>query len=79
MTRFPHLSVQLVAPASRPRLVRLPLTLGSIVALPAVWEERKHRRLQLEDLLLRAPHLIDDMGMTRRQVEAEIAKPFWRA
>ena len=25
------------------------------------------------------PHLIDDIGLTRRQVEAEIAKPFWQA
>jgi hypothetical protein len=24
------------------------------------------------------PHLIDDIGLTRRQVEAEIAKPFWQ-
>jgi uncharacterized protein YjiS (DUF1127 family) len=24
------------------------------------------------------PHLIDDIGLTRRRVEAEIAKPFWQ-
>ncbi|EHK54991.1 hypothetical protein MAXJ12_22541 [Mesorhizobium alhagi CCNWXJ12-2] len=24
------------------------------------------------------PHLIDDIGLTKRQVEAEIAKRFWQ-
>ena len=24
------------------------------------------------------PDLIDDIGLTKRQVEAEIAKPFWQ-
>jgi len=42
------------------------------------WEERKRFRLELEDMLKTAPHLIEDIGLTRKQVEAEIAKPFWR-
>jgi len=25
------------------------------------------------------PHLIDDIGLTKRQVEAETAKRFWQA
>ena len=42
------------------------------------WEERKRFRLKLEDMLKTAPHLIEDIGLTRKQVVAEIAKPFWR-
>ena len=42
------------------------------------WEERKHLRLKLQDMLLTAPHLVDDIGLTTKQVEVEIAKPFWR-
>jgi uncharacterized protein YjiS (DUF1127 family) len=42
------------------------------------WEERKRFRLQLGNMLQTTPHLIDDVGLTRKQVEAEILKPFWR-
>jgi uncharacterized protein YjiS (DUF1127 family) len=45
----------------------------------AIWEERKRVRCQLEQMSKDNPHLIDDIGLTRRQVEAEIAKPFWQA
>jgi uncharacterized protein YjiS (DUF1127 family) len=45
----------------------------------ATWEERKRLRWELEQMLKANPHLIDDIGLTRRQVEAEIAKPFWQA
>ncbi|RUV73064.1 MAG: DUF1127 domain-containing protein [Mesorhizobium sp.] len=50
-------------------------TLRSIVA---AWDERKRFRWELEQMSKDNPHLIDDIGLTRRQVEAEIAKPFWR-
>ncbi len=43
-----------------------------------VWEERSRFRLKLEDMLKSAPHLIEDIGLTRAQAEAEIAKPLWR-
>lgn len=49
-------------------------TLRSIIA---IWEERKRVRWELEQMAKANPHLIDDIGLTRRQVEAEIAKPFW--
>ncbi|MGE3305040.1 MAG: DUF1127 domain-containing protein [Rhizobiaceae bacterium] len=42
------------------------------------WEERKRFRLQLGNMLETAPHLIDDVGLTKKHVEAEISKPFWR-
>ena len=68
--------ILLVAPAhvSRPRYSLA--TLGNIIA---TWEERKRLRLQLEQMSTDNPHVIDDIGLTKRQVEAEIAKPFWRA
>ncbi|RWH77296.1 MAG: DUF1127 domain-containing protein [Mesorhizobium sp.] len=50
-------------------------TLRSIIA---AWGERKRFRWELEQMSKDNPHLIDDIGLTRRQVEAEIAKPFWR-
>jgi uncharacterized protein YjiS (DUF1127 family) len=50
-------------------------TLRSIIA---AWDERKRFRWELEQMAKDNPHLIDDIGLTRRQVEAEIAKPFWR-
>ncbi|ASY62978.1 hypothetical protein SJ05684_c15360 [Sinorhizobium sojae CCBAU 05684] len=36
-------------------------------------------RCELEQKLKDDPHLIDDIGLTGRRVEAEIAKPFWQA
>jgi len=50
-------------------------TLRSIIA---TWDERKRFRWELEQMLKANPHLICDIGLTRRQVEAEIAKPFWQ-
>ncbi|TIP28368.1 MAG: DUF1127 domain-containing protein [Mesorhizobium sp.] len=53
----------------------LATTLRSIIA---AWDERKRFRWELEQMSKDNPYLIDDIGLTRRQVEAEIAKPFWR-
>ena len=50
--------------------------LGSIIA---AWEERMRFRLKLEQMSKDNPHLIGDIGLTRKQAEAEIAKPFWQA
>ena len=50
--------------------------LGSIIA---AWEERIRFRLKLEQMSKDNPHLIGDIGLTRKQAEAEIAKPFWQA
>jgi uncharacterized protein YjiS (DUF1127 family) len=59
------------AEMSRPLLT----TLRSIIA---AWDERKRFRWELEQCRRTIPILIDDIGLTRPQVEAEIAKPFWR-
>jgi uncharacterized protein YjiS (DUF1127 family) len=44
----------------------------------ATWSERIRVRWELEQMSKDDPHLIDDIGVTRRQVEAEIVKPFWQ-
>lgn len=44
----------------------------------AIWGERMRFRWEMERKLEDDPRLIDDIGLTRRQVEEEIAKPFWR-
>ena len=57
-------------------LLRRLATLRSTVS---VWRERKRFRWQLKQMLEANPHLIDDIGLTRRQAEAEVAKlPFWQ-
>ncbi|TIQ35431.1 MAG: DUF1127 domain-containing protein [Mesorhizobium sp.] len=43
------------------------------------WREQTHFRWELKRISRDNPHLIDDIGLTRRQVEEEIAKlPFWQ-
>ncbi|WP_292864811.1 DUF1127 domain-containing protein [Mesorhizobium sp.] len=45
----------------------------------AAWRERARFRWQLKEMAQTSPHLIDDIGLTRQQAEAEIAKlPFWQ-
>ena len=56
----------------RPRRADLPGTI-------ATWRWRIRFRWELEQKLKADPHLIDDIGLTARQVEAEIAKHFWQA
>lgn len=51
-------------------------TLRSIVP---TWDERRRLRLDQAQKLKGDPHLIADIGLRRRLVEAEIAKPFWQA
>jgi len=52
---------------------------GIIAALRnRTWRERIRFRWQLRRMSKDNPHLIDDIGLTRQQVEAEIAKRFWQ-
>jgi uncharacterized protein YjiS (DUF1127 family) len=64
-----------VGPAEAPRRHYNLATLRSIIA---TWDERIRVRRELEQMSKDDPHLIDDIGLTRRQVEAEIAKTFWQ-
>ena len=52
---------------------------AALLGMIAIWRERMRFRWKLERLARETPHLVDDIGLTRRQVEAEIAKRFWQA
>ncbi len=52
--------------------------LTALWSMIATWRGRIRLRRKLELMSKANPHLIDDIGLTRRQVEAEIAKPFWQ-
>jgi uncharacterized protein YjiS (DUF1127 family) len=52
-------------------------SLSALRDIIATWRERMYVRRELERLLNDNPELIDDVGLTRCQIEAEIAKPFW--
>ncbi|TXR47659.1 DUF1127 domain-containing protein [Phyllobacterium endophyticum] len=44
----------------------------------ATWRERSRFRGDLEQISRDNSYLIDDIGLTKRQVEAELAKSFWQ-
>jgi len=54
-------------------------SLATLQIVIANWEERIRFRWTLRQMSKDNPHLIDDIGLTKEQVEAEIAKPFWQA
>lgn len=43
--------------------------------LTGIWTRRSQERLHLKEL---DDHLLQDLGLSREQVEREISKPFWR-
>ncbi|TCN20612.1 DUF1127 domain-containing protein [Sinorhizobium americanum] len=65
-----------------PTLASAPLhrhySLVTLRSIMATWRERIRFRRELEQKLKDDPHLIADIGLTKRQFEAEIAKPFWQ-
>ncbi len=65
-------------PPSRPAAISHPRRL-TLPGLVATWSGRMRLRWQLARMAEAGPHLVDDIGLTRGQIEAEIAKPFWRA
>jgi uncharacterized protein YjiS (DUF1127 family) len=40
------------------------------------WQQRRSDRLRLQSM---DDHMLRDIGLSRADVEAEVAKPFWRA
>lgn len=51
----------------------------SLRSMVADWRERTRFRWDLRRMSEISPHLIDDIGLTKRQAEEEIAKlPFWQ-
>ncbi|WP_255571292.1 DUF1127 domain-containing protein [Ensifer sp. ENS12] len=59
--------------------LRLRAGLATLRGVIATWDRRARFRRDLEQLSSSDPHLIDDIGLARRQVEIEIAKWFWQA
>ena len=53
-------------------------SLATLRSIRATWDERERFRWELEQMSKANPHSIDAIGLPRRQVEAEIAKPFWQ-
>jgi uncharacterized protein YjiS (DUF1127 family) len=53
--------------------------LAALRGIIAIWDGRIRLRWKLAQMSRDDPRLIDDIGLTRRQVEAEIAKRFWQA
>ncbi|RVB79965.1 MULTISPECIES: DUF1127 domain-containing protein [unclassified Mesorhizobium] len=73
----PHQAARPETPVRPAEVSRRHLTtLRSIIA---TWRERTRFRWELKQMSKANPHLIDDIGLTRQQVEEEIAKlPFWQ-
>lgn len=65
-------------PAGLKEVPRQQSNLKTLPSLIATWTRRLRFRWELEQKSKDNPHLIDDIGLTQRQVEAEIAKPFWQ-
>ena len=58
---------------------RRPDSLAAWLRAIAAWRERRRFRWALKRMAKDNPHLIDDIGLTNRQAEEEIAKlPFWQ-
>lgn len=52
--------------------------LGLLHDLVSTYRARKRFRVDLERMAHENPHLIADIGLTKWQVEAEVAKRFWQ-
>jgi uncharacterized protein YjiS (DUF1127 family) len=58
---------------------RQPAGLASLRRLLATWSQRRRFRRDLVEMAKTNLHMIEDIGLTRQQAEAEVTKPFWRA
>lgn len=76
LASIPHRAAH--APVGPAELSRRHGSLATLRSMIAAWGERMRFRRELAQKSKDNPHLIADMGLTRWQVEAEIAKPFWR-
>lgn len=70
-----HEAARSAAPTELPRRR---YGVSALRALIATWSERIRVRRKLEQLAKDNPHLIDDIGLTRRQVEDEVTRRFWQ-
>ncbi|QJP14930.1 DUF1127 domain-containing protein [Starkeya sp. ORNL1] len=74
----PHHAARPGTPVGQAEASRRHDSLATLRSIVATWRWRIRFRRELELKSLASPHLLDDIGVTRRQVEAEIAKPFWQ-
>jgi uncharacterized protein YjiS (DUF1127 family) len=73
-----HQAARPGTPVGPAEVSRRHYSLATLRSIIATWRWRIRFRWELEQMSKANPHLIDDIGMTRRQVEAEIAKRFWQ-
>ncbi|MCK3779058.1 DUF1127 domain-containing protein [Ensifer sesbaniae] len=71
--------VRPAVPAREENRLRWHTSFAALRRIVATWEKRARFRRDVEQVSRHDPHLIDDIGLTRRQVEIEIAKHFWQA
>ena len=71
--------VRPAVPAREENRLRWHSNFAALRRIVATWEKRARFRRDVEQVSRHDPHLIDDIGLTRRQVEIEIAKHFWQA
>ncbi|TIO08932.1 DUF1127 domain-containing protein [Mesorhizobium sp.] len=74
----PHQAARPGTPVGPAEVSRPHYSLATPRSVIAAWRRRIRFRWELEQMSRANPHLIDDIGLTRRQVEAEIAKRFWQ-
>ena len=74
----PHQAARPGTPVGPAEVSRRHYSLVALRSIIATWDERIRVRRELEQMSKDDPHLIDDIGVTRRHVEAEIVKPFWQ-
>ncbi|MBB4186572.1 uncharacterized protein YjiS (DUF1127 family) [Sinorhizobium terangae] len=74
----PHQAARPGRPAALADVSRRHYSLATLRRIFATWDQRIRFRWDLAQKAKDNPHLIDDIGLTRHEVEAEIAKPFWR-
>jgi uncharacterized protein YjiS (DUF1127 family) len=71
-------STQSSSSAPRSLRGRLLSSLAEIAAVLGAWRRCHRYRHELERLMKSGPHLIEDIGLSRKNAEREAAKPFWR-
>ena len=74
----PHQAARPGTPVGPAEVSRRHYSLATLRSIIATWRERIRFRKELEETSKANPHLIDDIGLKKWQVEAEIAKPFWQ-
>jgi len=55
------------------------VAIGTALLLVDSWRRRQRYRGEIRRLMKVGPHMIADIGLTRREAEHELAKRFWQA